>query len=164
VIGFFAGTFTNKIGVRFALSFGGIGYSVYVASFLSYSHNQNHGFTTFAGALLGVCAGLLWTAQGESFAELQISPRDQFITLELCRHHHDELPARGIQGQVHQLVLDDLQPRCCHWKLGKKSEVLVQEIGLSFYLYSALRSRLAKTSMSGRTKRFPMAPTSASWF
>jgi Ion channel regulatory protein UNC-93 len=64
VIGFFAGTFTNKIGIRFALSFGGIGYSVYVASFLSYSHNQNHGFTTFAGALLGVCAGLLWTAQG----------------------------------------------------------------------------------------------------
>jgi len=64
VVGFFAGTFTNKLGIRTALSFGGIGYSIYVASFLSYSHNQNIGFTTFAGAWLGVCAGLLWCAQG----------------------------------------------------------------------------------------------------
>ncbi|KAF1842491.1 MFS general substrate transporter [Cucurbitaria berberidis CBS 394.84] len=64
VVGFFAGTFTNKLGVRTALSFGGIGYSVYVASYLCYNHTQNLGFTTFAGALLGVCAGLLWCAQG----------------------------------------------------------------------------------------------------
>ncbi|KAF2712337.1 MFS general substrate transporter [Pleomassaria siparia CBS 279.74] len=64
VIGFFAGTFTNKLGIRTALSFGGIGYSVYVGSFLSFSHNHNFGYTTFAGALLGVCAGLLWCAQG----------------------------------------------------------------------------------------------------
>lgn len=64
VIGFFAGTFTNKLGIRTALSFGGIGYSVYVASYLSYNHTKNLGFTTFAGALLGVCAGLLWCAQG----------------------------------------------------------------------------------------------------
>ena len=64
IVGFFAGTFVNKIGIRFALSFGGLGYCIYVASFLSYSHNQNGGFTTFAGAFLGVCAGLLWTSQG----------------------------------------------------------------------------------------------------
>lgn len=64
VVGFFAGTFTNKLGIRTALSFGGIGYSIYVASYLSFSHNQNIGFSTFAGALLGVCAGLLWCAQG----------------------------------------------------------------------------------------------------
>jgi MFS family permease len=64
VIGFFAGTFTNVLGIRTALSFGGIGYSVYVASYLCYNHTQNLGFTTFAGALLGVCAGLLWCAQG----------------------------------------------------------------------------------------------------
>lgn len=64
VVGFFAGTFTNKLGIRTALSIGGIGYSVYVGSFLCYNHTQNLGFTTFAGALLGVCAGLLWCAQG----------------------------------------------------------------------------------------------------
>lgn len=64
VVGFFAGTFTNKLGIRTALSFGGFGYSIYVASYLCYNHTQNLGFTTFAGALLGVCAGLLWCAQG----------------------------------------------------------------------------------------------------
>ncbi|KAF2747271.1 MFS general substrate transporter [Sporormia fimetaria CBS 119925] len=64
VVGFFAGTFTNKLGIRTALSFGGMGYAVYVASYLSYNHTENLGFTTFAGALLGVCAGLLWCAQG----------------------------------------------------------------------------------------------------
>lgn len=64
VVGFFAGTFTNKLGVKTALSFGGIGYCVYVASFLCYSHTANSAFVIFAGALLGVCAGLLWTAQG----------------------------------------------------------------------------------------------------
>ncbi|KAF2867574.1 major facilitator superfamily domain-containing protein [Massariosphaeria phaeospora] len=64
VVGFFAGTFTNKLGIRTALSFGGIGYAVYVASYLSYNHTANLGFTTFAGALLGACAGMLWCAQG----------------------------------------------------------------------------------------------------
>jgi MFS family permease len=64
VVGFFAGTFTNKLGIRTALSFGGAGYCIYVASYLSYNHTRNLGFTTFAGALLGVCAGILWCAQG----------------------------------------------------------------------------------------------------
>ncbi|KAI4211688.1 MAG: hypothetical protein LQ351_005591 [Letrouitia transgressa] len=64
VIGFFAGTFTNRMGIKLTLSFGGIGYFFYTASFLSYNHNQNAGFPIFAGALTGVCAGLLWSAQG----------------------------------------------------------------------------------------------------
>lgn len=64
VVGFFAGTITNKLGVKTALSFGGLGYCVYVSSFLSYNHTRNNGFVIFSGALLGVCAGLLWTAQG----------------------------------------------------------------------------------------------------
>lgn len=64
VFAFFAGTFTNKLGVKMTLSLGGIGYSIYTASLLCYSHTQNSGFLIFAGALLGACAGLLWTAQG----------------------------------------------------------------------------------------------------
>jgi hypothetical protein len=64
VVGFFAGSFCNVLGVRLTLGIGGLGYCIYVASFLSYSHNHNYGFTVFAGAFLGVCAGLLWTAQG----------------------------------------------------------------------------------------------------
>ncbi|KAL1895992.1 hypothetical protein Cpir12675_002968 [Ceratocystis pirilliformis] len=64
VVAFFAGTIANVVGVRLTLSLGGIGYSVYVAAFLCYNHTQNRGFVVFSGAFLGVCAGLLWTAQG----------------------------------------------------------------------------------------------------
>ncbi|KAK3386635.1 major facilitator superfamily domain-containing protein [Podospora didyma] len=64
VVGFFSGSIANKLGVRLTLSIGGLGYCIYAASFLSYNHNQNRGFVIFAGAFLGVCAGLLWTAQG----------------------------------------------------------------------------------------------------
>jgi MFS family permease len=64
VVAFFAGTFTNRLGIRVSLSLGGLGYCIYVASFLCYKHTSNAGFAIFAGALLGVCAGLLWSAQG----------------------------------------------------------------------------------------------------
>ena len=64
VVGFFAGSFANRLGIKLTLSCGGLGYFLYVASYLSYNHNQNAGFVIFAGAFLGVCAGLLWTAQG----------------------------------------------------------------------------------------------------
>ncbi|KAK6825019.1 hypothetical protein PG995_015390 [Apiospora arundinis] len=64
VIGFFSGTFANRLGLRLTMSFGGLGYCIYSASFLSYNHTQNMGFVIFAGAFLGVCAGLLWAGQG----------------------------------------------------------------------------------------------------
>lgn len=64
VVGFFAGSIANRIGLRLTLSVGGFGYFLYVAALLSYNQNQNVGFLVFAGALLGACAGLLWCAQG----------------------------------------------------------------------------------------------------
>ncbi|MCJ1477165.1 hypothetical protein MMC13_005836 [Lambiella insularis] len=64
VVGFFAGTIVNRMGIKLTLSFGGFGYFLYIASYLSYNHNANAGFVIFAGALLGLCAGLLWAAQG----------------------------------------------------------------------------------------------------
>lgn len=64
VVGFFAGSFANRLGIRLTCALGGIGYCIYSASFLCYNHTKNNGFVLFAGALLGVCAGLLWTAQG----------------------------------------------------------------------------------------------------
>lgn len=63
-VGFFAGTFANKLGIKITMCFGGFGYGLYVASLLCYNHTTNAGFLIFAGALLGLCAGLLWTAQG----------------------------------------------------------------------------------------------------
>lgn len=64
VVAFFSGTIANKLGVKATLAFGGLGYCIYTGSFLSYNHNQNRGFVVFAGAFLGICAGLLCTAQG----------------------------------------------------------------------------------------------------
>ena len=64
VLGFFAGSIANRLGIKLTLSLGGLGYALYIASYLSYNHNQNSGFVIFAGAILGVCAGMLWAAQG----------------------------------------------------------------------------------------------------
>ena len=64
VVGFFAGTIVNTIGAKWALAFGGLGYVVYVSAYLCYNFTASIAYLTFAGALLGVCAGVLWAAQG----------------------------------------------------------------------------------------------------
>ncbi|BGP35185.1 hypothetical protein JCM10296v2_007017 [Rhodotorula toruloides] len=64
VVGFASGSIINRIGARLAFSIGASGYALYMGSLLSYNINGNRGFVVAAGALLGVCAGLLWTAQG----------------------------------------------------------------------------------------------------
>ncbi|EAU31587.1 conserved hypothetical protein [Aspergillus terreus NIH2624] len=64
VVGFFAGSIVNWIGIRLSLSFGGIGYCIYAISLLVSVHKHVPGFNIFAGALLGACAGILWSAQG----------------------------------------------------------------------------------------------------
>jgi len=64
VFGFFGGTFVNKLGVKLTLAFGGIGYCIYAISLLASIHAYVGPFNIIAGALLGICAGLLWTAQG----------------------------------------------------------------------------------------------------
>ena len=64
VVAFFSGTFANVLGIKVTMSIGGLGYPLYAASFLCYNHTKNEGFVIFAGAFLGLCAGLLWTAQG----------------------------------------------------------------------------------------------------
>ncbi len=63
-VSFFAGTIHNKLGSRLTLGIGALGYCLYIGSFLSYNINQNEGFVVASGAILGVCASLLWTAQG----------------------------------------------------------------------------------------------------
>lgn len=64
VVGFFAGTVVNALGIRIALSFGGIGYCIYVSSYLCFNHTGNLEYVVFSGLLLGCCAGILWSAQG----------------------------------------------------------------------------------------------------
>ncbi|KAF2120923.1 major facilitator superfamily domain-containing protein [Lophiotrema nucula] len=64
IVGFFAGSVVNALGIRAALSFGGLGYCVYISSYLCYNYTQNFGYVVFAGFFLGCCAGILWSAQG----------------------------------------------------------------------------------------------------
>ncbi|KAH3902417.1 related to DUF895 domain membrane protein [Saccharomycodes ludwigii] len=72
VVGFFSGTFVNTFGVKPSLIFGGSGYCIYVLAFLLHKVcNKSdaqitavNGFIVFAGAWLGVCAGMFWCAQG----------------------------------------------------------------------------------------------------
>lgn len=64
VVGFFAGSIVNRIGVRLALGISGFGYATYVSGYLCYNYTQNFGYVVFAGFFLGCCAGVLWSAQG----------------------------------------------------------------------------------------------------
>jgi MFS family permease len=62
---FFAGSINNKLGPKLTLFIGSMGYSLYIGSFLAMNiHSNAGGFVIAAGAILGICAGLLWTAQG----------------------------------------------------------------------------------------------------
>ncbi|KAH8831221.1 MFS general substrate transporter [Flagelloscypha sp. PMI_526] len=66
VTAFFAGSVNNKLGSKMTLQLGTLGYALYIASFLVFELQGSHTspFAIAAGAMLGVCAGLLWTAQG----------------------------------------------------------------------------------------------------
>lgn len=66
VAAFFAGSINNKLGSRVTLLLGSFGYTLYIGSYLALNIHPitSKGFVIAAGAILGICAGLLWTAQG----------------------------------------------------------------------------------------------------
>ncbi|EPQ56969.1 MFS general substrate transporter [Gloeophyllum trabeum ATCC 11539] len=65
VFSFFGGSINNKIGARWTLFIGTMGYALNTGSYLAYNiHPDAGGFVIAAGAICGICAGLLWTAQG----------------------------------------------------------------------------------------------------
>ncbi|ODV96521.1 hypothetical protein PACTADRAFT_41277 [Pachysolen tannophilus NRRL Y-2460] len=63
-LAFFCGPICNKIGVRATLCFGGWGYALYYGSLLCYNKTGNGTFVIASGAIEGLCAAFLWTAQG----------------------------------------------------------------------------------------------------
>ncbi|KAH7922668.1 MFS general substrate transporter [Leucogyrophana mollusca] len=65
VSAFFSGTVNNKIGPKRTLLLGTLGYALYVGSYLAINIHPGVGdFVIASGAVLGITAGLLWTAQG----------------------------------------------------------------------------------------------------
>ncbi|EJD55106.1 MFS general substrate transporter [Auricularia subglabra TFB-10046 SS5] len=62
---FFAGTINNKLGSRLTLTLGSLGYSLYISSYLVFNmYPSASAFVIVSGTVLGLCAGMLWTAQG----------------------------------------------------------------------------------------------------
>lgn len=62
---FFAGSINNLLGAKITLILGSCGYALTIASYLVINHRpQATAFVLIAGAVQGICAGLLWTAQG----------------------------------------------------------------------------------------------------
>ncbi|TIB67974.1 MFS general substrate transporter [Wallemia mellicola] len=64
-VAWFGGSVVNLIGPIPAMMIGSAGYCLYIGSFLALNIHPGAGaFNIAAGAILGCCAGLLWTAQG----------------------------------------------------------------------------------------------------
>ncbi|PPQ99598.1 hypothetical protein CVT24_005174 [Panaeolus cyanescens] len=83
---FFAGTINNRLGAKVTLLLGTTGYSLYVAGYLVLNIHPHAGaFLLTAGAILGACAGLLWTAQGSlMLAYPTEAQKGKFIGLFWC--------------------------------------------------------------------------------
>ncbi|KAJ8088902.1 hypothetical protein PM082_014148 [Marasmius tenuissimus] len=65
IAAFFAGSINNVLGSKITLLLGSFGYCIYIGSYLALKyHDEATGFVIAAGAILGVCAGMLWSAQG----------------------------------------------------------------------------------------------------
>ncbi|KAI8582091.1 hypothetical protein K450DRAFT_228981, partial [Umbelopsis ramanniana AG] len=64
IVGFFAGSVVNTFGPKYTLMVSTLGYIIYSASLWVYDVKENSGFVIAAGAILGCCAGVFWTAQG----------------------------------------------------------------------------------------------------
>ncbi|GJJ13814.1 hypothetical protein Clacol_008071 [Clathrus columnatus] len=62
---FFAGSVNNKLGSKRTLILGSLAYPLFIGSYLALNIHPGAGsFVIATGAVLGVCAGLLWSAQG----------------------------------------------------------------------------------------------------
>ncbi|CDH59299.1 mfs general substrate transporter [Lichtheimia corymbifera JMRC:FSU:9682] len=64
LVGFVAGSVTNKLGVRWTIAVGVLGYLVHASSQWAYDTRNVSGYLIAASAIFGCCAGLLWSAQG----------------------------------------------------------------------------------------------------
>ena len=82
VFGFFAGSVNNYIGSKWTIFAGTFGYVLYASSFLSYTYNGNSGFVIASGAILGVCAAMLWCGQGTIMMSYPVeSEKGRFIAI-----------------------------------------------------------------------------------
>ncbi|KAJ2508404.1 hypothetical protein IWW47_000630 [Coemansia sp. RSA 2052] len=80
--GLFGGAIVNKFGVRFTMFTGGLMFALYSASYIYINHTGNSWFTIWAGAMLGLGAGVFWTAQGMIMMSYPLeNEKGKFITI-----------------------------------------------------------------------------------
>ncbi|OCH83821.1 MFS general substrate transporter [Obba rivulosa] len=64
VVGIISGGITNLLGPKLTLFFGTLGYALYVGALWCLQTQGTNWFLIFAGAILGITAAMLWSAQG----------------------------------------------------------------------------------------------------
>ncbi|KAI8325658.1 UNC93-like protein C922.05c-like protein [Martensiomyces pterosporus] len=64
VFGVLGGGIVNLLGIRWTIFISGLTYSLYSASYIYLNHTHHGGFTIATGPILGIGAGILWSAQG----------------------------------------------------------------------------------------------------
>ncbi|KAF9356251.1 hypothetical protein BGX26_005540 [Mortierella sp. AD094] len=74
IFGLLSGAIHNKLGPKWTIFIGCLTYVLYAGSLLCYNHTQAGAFTIAAGGILGIGAGMLWTAQG---AMMMAYPREK---------------------------------------------------------------------------------------
>ncbi|KAF9315675.1 hypothetical protein BG003_002807 [Podila horticola] len=74
IFGLLSGAIHNKLGPKWTIFIGCACYMLYTGSLLCYNHTENGAFTIASGGILGIGAGMLWTAQG---AMMMAYPREQ---------------------------------------------------------------------------------------
>ncbi|KAF8990804.1 hypothetical protein BGZ52_000111, partial [Haplosporangium bisporale] len=74
IFGLLSGAIHNKLGPKWTIFIGCACYMLYAGSLLCYNHTKNGAFTIASGGILGIGAGMLWTAQG---AMMMAYPREQ---------------------------------------------------------------------------------------
>ncbi|KAJ2852306.1 hypothetical protein IWW36_000449 [Coemansia brasiliensis] len=58
------GAVVNIAGVRYTTAIACLAYALYTGSYVYYNHTGHGAFTIASGVVLGIAAGILWTAQG----------------------------------------------------------------------------------------------------
>ncbi|KAF8930341.1 hypothetical protein BGZ52_001190 [Haplosporangium bisporale] len=81
IFGLLSGAIHNKLGPKWTILLGGTTYVLYVGSYVAYNNSKARAdgtkdgtFNIVAGGILGIGAGMLWTAQG---AIMMAYPREQ---------------------------------------------------------------------------------------
>ncbi|KAK4942367.1 hypothetical protein LTR10_017814 [Elasticomyces elasticus] len=83
IFGCLGGSVLNLIGPKLTFVIGAIGYPLYVGGLWYFDRTGNEWFPLFAGAMLGISAGFLWTACGFiQLAYAEESQKAMFITIQ----------------------------------------------------------------------------------